>query len=67
MVKSKERCVYEEKYELFVVIIVMLMTSYIPIMNAKAQSDVYELELQRWGVYNVIPTLKKQQMGLTQL
>lgn len=37
---------------LFVVMIVLLTALFIPIKNAESQSDVYELELERWGVYN---------------
>ncbi|MGX2961366.1 right-handed parallel beta-helix repeat-containing protein [Peribacillus sp. JNUCC 23] len=36
----------------FVVVWALIMTSFIPIANAKEQSDVYQLELSRWGVYN---------------
>ena len=37
---------------LFIVTIVLVMASFILIKDAEAQSDVYELELKRWGVYN---------------
>ena len=42
----------KKKLGLFIVMMVLLTTPFFSIKYADARSEVYELELNRWGVFN---------------